>query len=36
MIIFAKGFEEFKKYMDMAFENNFPESFILYLFVDKK
>lgn len=35
MIVFAKDFEEFKKYMGNALVNNFPESFILYVFIDE-
>lgn len=35
MIVFAKDFDEFKKYMGNALVNNFPESFILYVFIDE-
>lgn len=36
MIVFAKNFDEFKKYMGNALVNNFPESFILYVFIDEE
>lgn len=36
MIIFARDFDEFKKYMGNALVNNFPESFILYVFIDEE
>lgn len=35
MIVFAKDFDEFKKYMGNALVNHFPESFILYVFIDE-
>jgi len=36
MIVFAKDFDEFKKYMGNALVNHFPESFILYVFIDEE